>query len=233
MDLQKERFTVIEHAVPGEAVSVQPSFDVDERCKVGFVGAISEKVKGRDVVLRLLDGNEDGQFEWHFFGQRSDIRESIHDKSVTSKGLAQFHGYYEEGELATVLQKTKINVVVIPSIYAESYSYVLTEVWKAGIPVIGADMGAIGERVRKFGGGWLYRPGSGPESIPRILARIREDSKLYQAKAKEAMAVKHRDFNEFVDQYTKMYLELVGGSEEKHQMSDFLRYFRLSKPRLG
>jgi len=233
MDLQKERFTVIEHGVPGEPVSVQHSFEVEERFKVGFVGAISDKAKGRDVVLRLLDGSEDGQFEWHFFGEGSDIRGSLRDKSMASKGLVQFYGYYREGELPTILQKTRIDVVVIPSIYAESYSYVLTEVWKAGVPVIAADFGAIGERVRRFGGGWLYRPGSEPESIRRILARIREDSKLYQAKAKEAIAVQHRDFNEFVDQYRKMHLVLVGGSGENVQTSDFLRYFRLSKPRLG
>jgi glycosyltransferase involved in cell wall biosynthesis len=146
------------------------------------------------------------------------------------RGSLIFHGYYHEGKLPSLLSDHDIDLVVIPSIYGEPYSYVLTEVWQAGIPVIAADFGAIGERVRKNGGGWLYPPGSEPASILSILEKLRKDRKEYDTKFPEAKSVKSKSFLEYVNEYRVLYRGLVARNLQQFDLSENMRFPASSEP---
>ena len=210
LSIDKRRFTVIEHALPtGQTMSSGHRAGENGATRVGFVGVVSDRAKGLEVVLGLLSQNEYDDVEWHFFGERSDIRGHLRNRGLRPRGSLISHGYYHEGELPSLLSAHNVDVVVIPSIYAESYSYVLTEVWQAGVPMIAADFGAIGERVRKNGGGWLYPPGSEPASILSILEKLRKDRKEYDTKSLEAKSVKSKSFLEYVNEYRVLYRGLV------------------------
>ena len=47
------------------------------------------------------------------------------------------------------------HLVGLLSIWPETFSHTLTEAWAAGIPVLASGLGALGERVRAHGGGWV------------------------------------------------------------------------------
>jgi GT2 family glycosyltransferase/2-polyprenyl-3-methyl-5-hydroxy-6-metoxy-1,4-benzoquinol methylase len=231
LSIDERRFTVIEHALPTRlAVSAHHPTGERGATRVGFVGAVSDRAKGLEVVLGLLSQNEYDDVEWHFFGERSDIRGHLRNRGLRPRGSLIFHGYYHEGKLSSLLSDHDIDLVVIPSIYGEPYSYVLTEVWQAGIPVIAADFGAIGERVRKNGGGWLYPPGSEPASILSILEKLRKDRKEYDTKFLEAKSVKSKSFLEYVNEYRVLYRGLVARNLQQFDLSDHMRFPASSEP---
>lgn len=98
------------------------------------------------------------------------------------------HGYYRAGTLPALLARHRIGTVVLPSIVPESYSLVLSEAWLAGAAVVAFDHGAVAERIRRDGGGWLAPLESGaaglvdairPAAIPRNIATSAEAAKAY------------------------------------------------------
>jgi glycosyltransferase involved in cell wall biosynthesis len=74
-------------------------------------------------------------------------------------GRYYVHGPYLDTELAGLLAAYRVDVALFPNRMPESFSYTLSEVWAAGIPVAVPDEGALGERVAKQGGGWRLPPG--------------------------------------------------------------------------
>ncbi len=48
--------------------------------------------------------------------------------------------------------------MLLPGAYAETFGIVMSEALAAGIPVIGARYGALGERIRADGCGWTIDP---------------------------------------------------------------------------
>lgn len=231
LSLERKRITVIEHAIPSrQTVSFNTSRDV-KPLRVGFVGHIDEKAKGRDLILKLLQENTSVDTEWHFFGEGSDIRGHLRDANIKPRGELFFHGYYKEGDLPSNLANADITVVVIPTIAYESYSYVLTEVWQAEIPVIATEIAAIGARIRKNGGGWLYPLGSDASTILKILDRIRDDPSEYRSKLREIKSMKPEGFTEHISKYRELYRDL-SGNRTKPDLASYTKFLDLSKPRL-
>ncbi|MEM7352984.1 MAG: glycosyltransferase [Acidobacteriota bacterium] len=83
-------------------------------------------------------------------------------------------GYYRAGSLPATLQADAVDLAVLPSIVPESYSLTLDECLLAGVPVLAFDHGAIGERLRRLGGGELVDPASGVEGLVSGLRRMLE-----------------------------------------------------------
>ena len=79
------------------------------------------------------------------------------------------HGYYRHGALPSLLARHRIGRVVLPSIVPESYSLTLTECWQAGVAVAAFDIGAIADRIRRHGGGWLAPLESGAQGLVAAL----------------------------------------------------------------
>ena len=81
---------------------------------------------------------------------------------------------YEDGTLAAWLAAYRTETVLFPNRLPESFSYTLSEVWSAGIPVIVPDHGALGDRVERDGGGWLLPAGfDGDEAAALWLGPLR------------------------------------------------------------
>lgn len=85
------------------------------------------------------------------------------------------HGPYIDGALSGWLAAYAPRVVLFPNRLPESFSYTLSEVWSAGIPVIVPDEGALGERVRRHGGGWLLPPAFDAQSAAALVRHVVSD----------------------------------------------------------
>jgi len=78
-------------------------------------------------------------------------------------------GYWRAGALPTTLRDLGVDLALLPSIWPEAYGLALDECWRAGVPVVAFDHGAMAERVRRLGGGLLVPPAEGADGIARAV----------------------------------------------------------------
>jgi len=132
----------------------------DEPLRVAFVG-IGWSKKGLDAVNEIAEAFRDSSVELHHFGPlKQPASPEVHA-----------HGAYDNELLPDLLHRAGIQVVLLPGPYAETFGIVMSEALAAGIPVMGAGYGALGERIRAHGIGWTIDP-TDPESIRLVIERI-------------------------------------------------------------
>jgi glycosyltransferase involved in cell wall biosynthesis len=67
------------------------------------------------------------------------------------------HGSYGPDEVEALLERYRVDLVAFPTIWPETFSYTLSEAWRAGRPALVPPRGALAERVMATGAGWLMR----------------------------------------------------------------------------
>lgn len=60
------------------------------------------------------------------------------------------YGPYVPDELPEIIQSQGINVILMPSIVPETFSYTLSEAMQMGLPIVAFDIGAQGSRVKEY-----------------------------------------------------------------------------------
>ncbi len=88
------------------------------------------------------------------------------------RGVA-VRGYYRDGSLPRRLRALDIDLVLLLSVWPESWGLTLDESWAAGLPVLLFDGGAPADRVRALGGGRVVALAEGAAGIARALAELR------------------------------------------------------------
>ena len=162
-DLDPARLEVIEHGStldPDRPRWVDESLILDEPLRVAFVGRGWAK-KGLDVVNHLADALADTDVEVHHFGPLSE----------EASPELRCHGAYDNELLGDLLHLAGIQVVLLPGAYAETFGLVMTEAILAGLPVVGASYGALGERIRAAGAGWTIDP-TAPDDLVVLVERL-------------------------------------------------------------
>lgn len=65
------------------------------------------------------------------------------------------HGSYPRDQFHHRVAQIRPHCGAVLSIWPETWCHTLTELWAAGIPVVGVNMGAVGERINAHNGGWV------------------------------------------------------------------------------
>jgi hypothetical protein len=101
------------------------------------------------------------------------------------------HGSYEPSELPDLFVHYRVKLVAFPSTGPESFSLTLSEAWSAGLPVIVPPIGALAERLRASGAGWLWTDAEW-RSDNAMLVRIAELVDPSNSEARAAAAARAR-----------------------------------------
>ncbi|WP_311950126.1 glycosyltransferase [Halomonas piscis] len=172
--LAGKRFEVIPHGrdfgrMHALAVSPVPS----EPLRVVLPGFIS-LAKGGELLQKLAVRAQELNLELHVVG-------SV-DPAFVLPGNVAVHGRYQRERLPELLANIRPHVGAVLSIWPETHCHTLTELWACGVPVVGIDMGAVGERMNAHGAGWLA---SEPtlEAVIQALERAAEPSAWHIARA--------------------------------------------------
>jgi glycosyltransferase involved in cell wall biosynthesis len=144
---------VIEPGIADPGVRVSSAI----RNRIALVGSVKPHKGG--ALYPAIIGAADA--EWHVFGGGD--RELL--LAIRAIRGAHVHGYYRAGGLPHLLARHRIGLAVLPSVVPESFSLTLSECWSAGVPVVAFDQGAIAERIRIHGGGFLVSPEAGAAGI--------------------------------------------------------------------
>lgn len=81
-------------------------------------------------------------------------------------------GYYRAGTLPRLLRARAVDVALLLSLVPESHGLALDECWRAGVPVVAFDHGALAGRVRRHGGGILVPLAEGGTGVAAVLRTL-------------------------------------------------------------
>jgi hypothetical protein len=105
------------------------------------------------------------------------------------------HGRYDARDLTELLQHYRAQFVLFPSAGPETFSYTLSESWRAGIPSLVPPIGALAERVAESGAGWVLRDDEWTDEalmLDRVVALAGPAAAAERAAAAaKALAVRH------------------------------------------
>jgi glycosyltransferase involved in cell wall biosynthesis len=140
-------------------------------------------------------------------GQRSELLSDV----------ATVHGPYARESLRRLVAEIDPDLSALVSIWPETYSHTLTESWAFGLPVIATDIGAIAERIRRHGGGFLI-PVDDPGQAAKMVLDLVEDpaSVEYLRRAVPRSAVRSRAA--MAEDYRALYDEVSFGRAPATQL---------------
>lgn len=127
-----------------------PVLPASQKRIIGILGAISTE-KGFYQILALARFIAQNAFPIEFVL----IGYSCNDNALLDTGIVKITGKYKEFEIKHFIETFRIDWFFLPSIWPETWSYVLTQLWMVEKPVIVYDIGAPAERIRQSGGGLI------------------------------------------------------------------------------
>lgn len=201
---------LIEHG--SDLIQVNPVNSNNKRLNVAFVGWLTY-LKGSDIAKIVIQNSNPKEYLFHLFGLSDDPFFNQNTKNY------QYHGEYKRENLAHLLRKNKIDVVCLLTRCPESFCYTLSEVLCAGIPVIGFDIGAIGERIKRLNVGWTVSLESKEIGVLNKLNEIRAKPAMYQKCLKSFSKLKLPTTEHMVNQTLKEYKVLITGNKGDKEWS--------------
>lgn len=178
------------------------------RLNVAFLGGMVPQ-KG-SLAAREMIPMDKSSINWFVLGAIGDKR-----MMEIQQDNCFFSSAYKKEELPQILADNEIDVVCILPIWAETFCYTLSEAWMNGIPVIGTDIGAVGERIRKTGAGWLVKPEAAPEEILHLLHHIMDHPEEYQEKKEAVERLELKTVSEMCVEYGSFYGDLLEFTEKE------------------
>ncbi|MGM0988741.1 MAG: glycosyltransferase [Pseudomonadota bacterium] len=162
--LEARRWRVIPHGrdLAMQDLAVPPS--AEEPLRVVLPGHLA-LAKGGELVSQLAERFPVEALELHVLGRVS--------PDVNLPPQVVVHGPYRREDFAPHLAEIRPHVGAVLSIWPETWCHTLTELWAAGLPVVGLDIGAVGERLHESGGGWRVAPFT-VEALSAALQRARD-----------------------------------------------------------
>lgn len=145
--LERKLFAVIAHGRDFSGMSLlAPCPQPGEPLRLVVPGNISP-AKGGKVIESLARMLPPDEVIIHILGRVS--------PELELPPYVVCHGEYARDEFHAKLAEIKPHAGAVLSIWPETWCHTLTELWSAGVPVVGFDIGAVGERIRATNAGWL------------------------------------------------------------------------------
>ena len=155
-DITNDRLAVIPHKV--DYLKGEYSSDLSvPRLRVAVVGQIG-KHKGSSEYIQLMAAAERRGSPVDFY-----VIGSLESANKPSRLVET--GCYGRDELAGLLNRHKIHMVLMLSICPETFSYVTHELIKLGVPLLSFDVGAQGDAIAKYSLGRTAPLGAGADVL--------------------------------------------------------------------
>jgi GT2 family glycosyltransferase/glycosyltransferase involved in cell wall biosynthesis len=200
MTYKNSELSVIEHGVNIKKEKSELLLEDNEVVNIAFIGVIV-KHKGSEIFEYLIKRARLKNVKIHLFG--------VTDLPVKEYKYFINHGVYKRSSLCKKLKKNNIKLICLFSMTPESYSYTLTESIACGIPVLGVDIGAIGDRVKRDNLGWLIDLDSKEGDYAKKIKEILSNKEEYEEKIRSINNYKIRTTEVMASDYEKLYSDSV------------------------
>ncbi len=127
-----------------------------QKFKISIFGSIKNIDKGCETVKNFLQFSADKDYEISINGI---LRE---DCCINAENI-HYMGPYDASNIRQILIDQKISVVFFPSVWPETFSYLISELIAAGIPIACFNLGAQAEKVSKYKYGEIIKENTNEE----------------------------------------------------------------------
>ncbi|QEA13248.1 methyltransferase domain-containing protein [Comamonas flocculans] len=156
----------------GEGQGVRTNAIPDEArpLKIVVIGALSV-IKGADLLeaTALQAARTQAPLEFHLLGY------CYRHLQTQPRARLTVHGEYQDEDLPGLLAWLKPDLVWFPAQWPETYSYTLSAVLQAGLPVAVPDLGAFAERVIARPWSWVLPWDQSPAAWVATFTRLRTE----------------------------------------------------------
>ena len=179
------------------------------KTRFGYIGSVIPS-KGVHVLIEAFNKFQRNDVSLSIFGEVKTFHgdtgygERLRKLLTPGKDVT-FYGRYENEHIPHVL--SEIDVLVVPSLWHESFSIVIREGFLARVPVIATDLGAMKEAIEDEKTGLLFERGNADHLFEQM-RRLVEDKELKARISNNGVSVKH--IRENAQELLTLYKELVG-----------------------
>jgi glycosyltransferase involved in cell wall biosynthesis len=153
------------HFIPLERLNSHRNrnFNLRENLTIGIIGAIGH-LKGLEIIKETINHQEFKKLNVKI------VLIGYTNENISSPSKDKFfiHGKYENKDLPKLLDKYKVDLVFIPSITPETFSFSAAEAQILGYPVMCFDIGAPAERIKKYESGIILKKMNSNEVILKV-----------------------------------------------------------------
>ena len=175
--------------------------------RLGYLGRI-DPLKGVDLLLRTLSG-ELAHRNWTLtLGGRGEPGYEGQLRALFTDRRIRFLGFIRPADLLS-----KIDVLIIPSLWEEPFPRVLIEAHAHGVAVVGSNRGGIPEGIKQRQTGLIFDPDD-PGSLACAIAMLLDDPQLVadmKAKAVAKAATAYTPAN-ILSEYRSVYAAVLSGA---------------------
>ncbi|HYC78601.1 MAG TPA: glycosyltransferase family 4 protein, partial [Planctomycetota bacterium] len=182
--------------------------------RIGYLGSVIP-VKGVHVLVEAFNRLGRADLELHVHGEAPPFHDDKnYFERLKSRAVGRpnvfFHGAYRPVELPRIL--SGLDVLVVPSLWWETFCLTIREGMLAGVPVVASDLGAMREALDGEQNGLLFRPGD-PQDLADALRRLLEDDALRERLSSRRDVVK--SIETYVDELLPLYERAMAVSAER------------------
>jgi GT2 family glycosyltransferase/glycosyltransferase involved in cell wall biosynthesis/SAM-dependent methyltransferase len=227
------RCTAIKKALAAADLLIAPSGYVKEKYRQGLgdeIGkrivvvphgvAVAERVQSRPRNRQLqvtFLGNATGIKGYEVFGEAARRLKGrpviMHSYGAGVQELLQRYrhevknkGPYKPCDLPEIFQNS--DVVVVPSLWEETFCLTMSEAFAHGVPVIASDVGAMSERVLDGKNGFLFPVGD-VDRLVDIIKDLMVNPALLSQMKEYCIANPPRSIDDMIEQYRGLYDDLL------------------------
>ncbi len=206
MDLDPERIQAIPHGL--DHSMFHSVHDAHRPVKtIGYVGSVVPP-KGVHVLLEAFRLLDDPSLELRIHGSapvfhdKKDYLGELRRMADDATGRVRFMGHYDNARVPLLLDD--IDILVVPSLWWETFSLTIREAMLAGIPVVASNLGAMREALADSQAGLLFEAGR-PRDLARKLKRLIDDERLRLRLSNRRLEVKtlERNAQDYLDVYAR------------------------------
>lgn len=131
--------------------------------RIAVVGALNV-TKGGEFLLDVVEAavRLGLEFQWVLVGY---FYPPLDQRAARLSSVLSCSGRYENSTVDQLLEDADADIAFFPQRIPETYSYTLTEAFKAGLPTLTSNIGAFVERVEGVPGCWTYATDDSPEAV--------------------------------------------------------------------
>ena len=181
--------------------------------KVAIVGSMLRH-KGKSLIKDVLKASDDDIRFFHFG-----------DGRVNSSKALYRYGRYERKDIVRLLRSHQIDVVMLLSIWPETFSYTLSEAVAARKPVIVTNFGALKERVQENNLGWVLKDNK-PDSICALLSDLKQDKNKIKIKSQHIASLHLKNLMEMKAEYRETYRTVVTENQPNYSINKYYQLYR-------